>query len=87
MQGRRFTLEVFGSDTMDSVKAKIHSQTDRVMSQFGNDLGIKPELQRLKCNGIALRIGTFTVDDYAIPPGGIIKLRWSVLDYQLTQPM
>ena len=47
MQGRRFTLDVLGSDTIDSVKEKIYDHTSAVMTPwFG--IGLVPELQRLK---------------------------------------
>ena len=47
MEGRRFTLDVLGSDTIDSVKEKIYDHTSAAMAPwFG--IGIVPELQRLK---------------------------------------
>ena len=47
MQGRRFSLDVLGSDTIDSVKEKIYDHTSAVMAPwFG--IGLVPELQRLK---------------------------------------
>jgi hypothetical protein len=47
MEGRRFTLDVLGSDTIDSVKEKIYDHTSAVMAPWHAD-GIVPELQRLK---------------------------------------
>ena len=47
MEGRRFTLDVLGSDTIDSVKEKIYDHTSAVMAPWFAD-GIVPELQRLK---------------------------------------
>lgn len=47
MQGRRFSLDVLGSDTIDSVKAKIYDHTSAVADAwFGG--GLVPELQRLQ---------------------------------------
>lgn len=46
MQGSRFSLDVLGSDTIDSVKAKIYEHTSAVAAPwFGGGLCI--ELQRL----------------------------------------
>jgi len=47
MEGRRFTLDVLGSDTIDSVKEKIYDHTSAVMASW-HAPGIVPESQRLK---------------------------------------
>ena len=44
MQGRRFSLDVLGGDTIDIVKAKIYDRHRRA-SWFGH--GLVPELQSL----------------------------------------
>ena len=48
MQGRRFILDVLGSDTIDSVKDKIYDHTSAAMMAPWFGIGIVPELQRLK---------------------------------------
>ena len=47
MQGRRFSLDVLGSDTIDSVKAKIYDHMSAVAAPRGGG-GLVPELQRLQ---------------------------------------
>ena len=80
MNGRRFPLYVLASDTIDAVKAKIASHTNDVMSRFGDDLGIKPALQRLRFQGAVLNHGSLR--DYNIGMGAIVKLRWSPAEYE-----
>ena len=80
MHGRRFPLYVLPSDTIDAVKAKIASHTNHVMRVHGDDLGIKPALQRLRFEGAVLNTGSLR--DYNIGTGAIVKLRWSLEEYK-----
>ena len=71
MTGRRWLLDVLGSDTIDNVKEKIQPK----MSTDTDDM--PPHLQRLSFAGTRLADGDRTLSDYNIQNMQTVNLRWS----------
>ena len=69
MQGRRFILDVLGSDTIDSVKEKIYDHTSAAMMAPWFGIGIVPELQRLKYYRPQFRDPDSPIEHYHLPLG------------------
>jgi hypothetical protein len=85
MMGKRFTLMVKASDTIDNIKAKIEAHNADGLAQNR----IPPDQQRLSFAGTKLSDGSRTLSDYNIQVDGqqrtILKLRWSVRNEELSE--
>ena len=74
MIGRRFTIDVEASDTIDNVKAKIKAHNVPPAGP-GVEPGLPHEMQRLSFNRLKLEVG-HRLSDYNIRHMDTIKLRW-----------
>ena len=74
--GRKFTIEVEASDTIDNLKAKIQEAT----ACSDNELGCPTEVQQIFFNNFQLVTGTLS--DYNIHAGSMINCKWDAEDMQ-----